>query len=108
MEQIDLRLQTDAANISNVSDYANDHVQATADAHAATAISVTESGIIIPGAMSVQQAMRAIEFQAEQLRQQLGSHHHDERYLHPVCRIIKSGTQVINNTTGGSGHRVHD
>jgi hypothetical protein len=63
---------------------------------------VTESGIIIPGAMSVQQAMRAIEFQAEQLRQQLGSHHHDERYQQRIplaYTAVSFGTNWSNYGT---------
>lgn len=80
-------------------------VPATGGTPAASAITVTESGIIIPAITNVQQAMRAIEFQAEQLRQQLASHHHDERYVeHPPLGTPDGSTITSDiSQTGGVG-----
>jgi len=75
------------------------HVADTDAAHAGTAISVTETGIIIPSSTNVQRAMSQVEAYVQNLEERFEQHHHDERYMPRVGQWYRSSAQTIANAT---------
>lgn len=70
------------------------HEADTSGAHAGTAISVTETGIILPGTSDVQAALRNVEAYVQNLEESFEQHHHDERYFGHAAKISFAGNQA--------------
>ena len=93
-----LRVDTQAPLDNSTKSASTAYVDAAVTAGAA--LTITESGIIIPsGVTTVQHALRNVEAYVQNLEESFEQHHHDERYRGRAMQVSKAAAQTIGHAS---------